>query len=128
MAYLVSLAVRAQRDLISLYEDINAKESAAALRWYQGLKLAILSLEEHPNRCPITPESKQNPASALRPQAPCLSRDLPRLREEKTGRYPPHSLRRAAKSQNAECFVGRPVISVHQISTVPSSPAEAHRK
>jgi plasmid stabilization system protein ParE len=59
MAYLVSIAVRAQRDLISLYEDINANESAAALRWYLGLKLAILSLEEHPNRCPVTPESKQ---------------------------------------------------------------------
>jgi toxin ParE1/3/4 len=59
MAYLVSMALRAQRDLISLYEDINAKESAAALRWYQSLKLAILGLEENPNRCPITPESKQ---------------------------------------------------------------------
>ena len=59
MAYLVSIAVRAQRDLISLYEDINAKEAAAALRCYQGLKLAILSLKEHPNRCPATPESKQ---------------------------------------------------------------------
>jgi len=35
------------------------RKSAAALRWYQGLKLAILSLEEHPNRCPISPESKQ---------------------------------------------------------------------
>ena len=28
-----------------------------ALKWYRGLKVAILSLEAHPNRCPVTPES-----------------------------------------------------------------------
>jgi toxin ParE1/3/4 len=59
MAYLVNITARAQRDLVSLYEDINAKESVAALRWYKGMKQAILTLEEHPNRCPVTPESKQ---------------------------------------------------------------------
>ena len=59
MAYLVNITARAQRDLVALYEVINAKESAAALRWYQGLKQAILALEEHPHRCPVTAESKQ---------------------------------------------------------------------
>ena len=29
----------------------------AALKWHRGLKKAILSLEEQPNRCPLTPES-----------------------------------------------------------------------
>ena len=59
MAYLVNLTARARRDLILLYEDIHAAESDAALRWYQGLRQAILTLENHPNRCPVTPENKE---------------------------------------------------------------------
>ena len=59
MAYLVSLTARAERDLIALYEHIHAEESAAAFRWYQGLRRAILSLEELPNRCSVTPENKR---------------------------------------------------------------------
>jgi hypothetical protein len=50
MAYLVSLAVRAQRDLALLFQEKNAEHSQAALKWYRGLKEAILSLEEHPSR------------------------------------------------------------------------------
>jgi plasmid stabilization system protein ParE len=57
MAYLVNLTARAQRDLAHLYHEINAEHSDAALKWYRGLKEAILSLEEQPNRCPLTPES-----------------------------------------------------------------------
>jgi toxin ParE1/3/4 len=57
MAYLVNLTARAQRDLAHLYAEINAEYSEAALKWYRGLKEAILSLEEQPNRCPVTPET-----------------------------------------------------------------------
>jgi toxin ParE1/3/4 len=57
MAYLVSLTSRAQRDLAHLYRQIDAAHSDAALIWYRGFKEAILSLEEKPNRCPVTPES-----------------------------------------------------------------------
>ena len=57
MAYLVRLTARAQRDLIALYEYIHAGESAAALRWYEGLRGAILSLEQRPQRCAVTPEN-----------------------------------------------------------------------
>ena len=56
MAYLVNLASRAQRDLARIYEEINAENSEAALHCYRGLKEAILSLGEKPNRCPPTPE------------------------------------------------------------------------
>jgi toxin ParE1/3/4 len=52
MAYLVNITPRAERDLVQLYSQINAENSSAALKWYLGLKEAILSLEEHPNRCP----------------------------------------------------------------------------
>ena len=57
MVYLVNLTTRAERDLVQLYREINAEQSDAALKWYRGLKAAILSLEELPNRCPETPES-----------------------------------------------------------------------
>ncbi len=59
MAYLVSIAARAERDFASLYEDIHAGDSEAALKWYKGLKEAVLSLEEMPNRCPATSENPQ---------------------------------------------------------------------
>ena len=58
MAYLVRIAARAERDLSRLCEAINAPDSAAAKRWYRGLKRAILSLDTHPKRCPATPENK----------------------------------------------------------------------
>jgi toxin ParE1/3/4 len=56
MAYLVSLTARAERDFASLYEEIDAGHSHAALEWYRGLKEAILSLGDYPKRCPPTPE------------------------------------------------------------------------
>lgn len=59
MAYLVRIASRAERDLASLYLRINAADSTAARQWYEGLKRAILSLAERPNRCPVTPENKK---------------------------------------------------------------------
>jgi plasmid stabilization system protein ParE len=58
MAYLVNLTARAQRDLAQLYADIDAEHSDTALKWYRGLKKAIFSLEEAPNRCPPAPEKK----------------------------------------------------------------------
>src|ERR1700691_2444588 len=57
MAYVVNITSRAARDLDHVYGQINAEHSDAALKWYRGLKEAILSLEEHPNRCPVTPEN-----------------------------------------------------------------------
>jgi toxin ParE1/3/4 len=59
VAYLVNITSRAERDLAHLYGEINAEHSDAALKWYRGLKEAILRLEDHPNRCPATPEKKQ---------------------------------------------------------------------
>jgi plasmid stabilization system protein ParE len=56
MAYLVDITSRAERDLADLYGKINAEHSDVALQWYRGLKEAILSLEKHPNRCPMTRE------------------------------------------------------------------------
>ena len=57
MAYLVNITARAERDFAYLFDEINAQYSDAAVRWYQGLKAAVLSLEKSPNRCPVTPEN-----------------------------------------------------------------------
>jgi toxin ParE1/3/4 len=59
MAYLVNITALAERDFASLYREINAEESDAALKWYRGLKEVVLRLEELPNRCPVTPEKAQ---------------------------------------------------------------------
>jgi toxin ParE1/3/4 len=57
MAYVVSITHRAERDLADLYGEIHVQHSGAALEWYRGLKQAILSLEHHPSRCPMTRKS-----------------------------------------------------------------------
>lgn len=57
MAYAVNITVRAERDLALLFAEIGAEYSSAALKWNRGLKKAIHSLEEQPNRCPVTHEN-----------------------------------------------------------------------
>ena len=59
MAYAVDLTARAERDLLSIYDYIHASDSEAAARWYLGLRRAVLSLEQFPNRCAATPENKK---------------------------------------------------------------------
>jgi len=82
MAYLVKLMPRAKRDLRLLFDYIHASESAVAFRWYQGLKREILSLEETPNRCPATPESR-NLRHLLCGRKPHVYRVIYRVLEEK---------------------------------------------
>src|ERR1022692_578744 len=59
MGYGVNLTARAERDLVWLYQTVNAAGSQAALKWYRKLKQVILSLEENPNRCPHAPEREK---------------------------------------------------------------------
>jgi plasmid stabilization system protein ParE len=59
MAYLIEITERAERDFASLYEEIHAGYSEAAMKWYRGLRKAVLSLEKLPNRCPPTNENPQ---------------------------------------------------------------------
>ena len=59
MEYAVDLAARAERDLAELFDEIHADSSQAAVRWYRGLKKAILSLESMPNRCASIVEDPQ---------------------------------------------------------------------
>jgi plasmid stabilization system protein ParE len=59
MAYLVNISLRADRDLAHIYHFIHAEDSRGAWEWYRGLRSAILSLEELPNRWPATHESSK---------------------------------------------------------------------
>ena len=59
MAYRVELTDRAKRDLGDLYVHIDATESAAAARWFNGLEDAALGLATYPNHCPLAPEGKK---------------------------------------------------------------------
>ena len=82
MVYLVNITSRAERDLAHLYEVINAGHSDAALKWYRGLKGAILSLEEQPNRCPVTRE-KDDLRHLLYGRKPHIYRVIYRVLERK---------------------------------------------
>jgi plasmid stabilization system protein ParE len=59
MTYLVEITARAERDLANLYDELHVGDSQAALKWYVGLKRAVLGLESLPNRCPATHENPQ---------------------------------------------------------------------
>ena len=43
--------------LALIYRRIKAGDSDPALKWYRGLRQAILTPEEQPNRCRVTPEN-----------------------------------------------------------------------
>ena len=57
--YRVELTARASSDLESIYDRINAESSAAAARWFNGLKEAAFSLERSPERGPRTQENRK---------------------------------------------------------------------
>jgi plasmid stabilization system protein ParE len=44
------------RDLSGIYHSIGAHDSDAAFTWYCGLRDAIRTLRNNPNRCPVTVE------------------------------------------------------------------------
>jgi len=59
VAYLVNINARAERDLAALYDEIDAGNSAAARRWYAGLKQAIVDLEDQHYFWPVTHEARR---------------------------------------------------------------------
>lgn len=58
MKYAVNVTLRAERDLASLYGEIDAARSETAREWYRGLKKQILSLETFPFRGAVIPENR----------------------------------------------------------------------
>jgi plasmid stabilization system protein ParE len=56
MTYHVEFSKRARQDLGSLYRSINAEQSPAAARWFNGLEDFILRLETAPRMGMVTHE------------------------------------------------------------------------
>ena len=57
MAYRVEVARRAEADLQELYLWVVDRAPQQGARWFNGLERAVLSLDQHPKRCPVAPES-----------------------------------------------------------------------
>ena len=58
MAYRVQVLPRARHDLASIRVRIRVQHSEPAALWFEGLKHALRSLAENPERCPVTPEAE----------------------------------------------------------------------
>lgn len=102
VAYLVNITARAERDLAGLFEVIGAEHSDAALKWYRGLREAILSLEDHPNRHPVT-RKRDKLRHLLYGHQPHIYRVIYRVREKQKHvevLHIRHGARRKAKSFN----------------------------
>jgi plasmid stabilization system protein ParE len=65
-----------------LYGEINAEHSGAAWQWYRGLKDAILSLSEQPNRYAVT-RKKAGLRHLLDGNKPHIYRVIYRVEEKK---------------------------------------------
>ena len=57
MPFRVEIARRAQQDLEALYLWVVERAPQQGAAWFNGLERAVLSLEAHPERCPVAPES-----------------------------------------------------------------------
>jgi plasmid stabilization system protein ParE len=57
MAYRVEIAKSAEAQLEDLYLWVIERAPSQGISWFNGLEQAILSLDQHPERCPIAPES-----------------------------------------------------------------------
>jgi toxin ParE1/3/4 len=58
MTYRVELTARADRNLKRIFRYINAESSPQAFAWFNELEAAILSLDRHAKRSPVTAENR----------------------------------------------------------------------
>ena len=62
MAFLVKTSAKAKRDLQTIWNWLLDEQAGdAGLRWFKGLREAILSLSESPLRCVLAPENEAFP-------------------------------------------------------------------
>jgi plasmid stabilization system protein ParE len=57
MAFRVELTKSAEADLEALYLWVVERAPAQGAAWFNGLESAIQSLDQHPERCTVAPES-----------------------------------------------------------------------
>ena len=57
MAYRVEIARNAEVELEELYLWVVARAPQQGAKWFNGLERAVFSLDQHPKRCRVAPES-----------------------------------------------------------------------
>jgi plasmid stabilization system protein ParE len=57
MAYRVEIAKNAEGELEELYLWVMARAPQQGAKWFNSLERAVQSLDQHPKRCPMAPES-----------------------------------------------------------------------
>ena len=57
MRYRVDFAASAEAELEQLYLWVVEQAPHRGAAWFNGLERAILRLDQHPDRCPVAPES-----------------------------------------------------------------------
>ena len=57
MRFRVEIAKNAETELEQLYLWVKERAPHRGPAWFNGLEQAILSLDRHPDRCPIAPDS-----------------------------------------------------------------------
>jgi hypothetical protein len=57
MAYGVDLSRNAEAELEQLYLWVVERAPQQGATWFNGLERAVLTLDQHPDRCPVAPES-----------------------------------------------------------------------
>ena len=57
MTYRVEIARNAEAEFEELYLWVVARAPQQGAKWFNGLERAVLSLDQHPKRCPVAPES-----------------------------------------------------------------------
>jgi plasmid stabilization system protein ParE len=65
MPYRVEISKNAEVEFEELYLWLIGRAPAQGALWFNRLEHAVLSLEEHPKRCPVAPESL-DPESPVR--------------------------------------------------------------
>jgi plasmid stabilization system protein ParE len=58
MTYRVITQPSAEAEAEEIFRWIQQGSPGAAVRWYRGLREAIESLEQNPQRCPLAPENE----------------------------------------------------------------------
>src|SRR4051794_34872167 len=66
MPYDVRLTRRALGEIDQAFGWLAERSPAAAAAWHRRLSAAVLSLEEHPQRCPLAPENDWYAGGELR--------------------------------------------------------------
>ena len=57
MAYRVEIASNAETELEELYLWVVTRAPQQGAKWFNALERTVLSLDQHPKRCPVAPES-----------------------------------------------------------------------